>query len=77
MDKKTEKIIGGNIRRLREKAGMTQEMLAAKLQCTGCDITRTAIAKIETGQRHLYSDEVTRIKEALKVNYEEIYDGVK
>ncbi|MBP3760845.1 MAG: helix-turn-helix transcriptional regulator [Ruminococcus sp.] len=73
MDKEAEKRIGRNIRRLRERAGMTQEMLAAKLQVRGCDISRTAIAKIETGQRHLYSDEVKLIKEALKASYDEIY----
>ena len=73
MDKEAEKRIGRNIRRLRERAGMTQEMLAAKLQVSGCDISRTAIAKIETGQRHLYSDEVKLIKEALKASYDEIY----
>ena len=76
MDKKAEKIIGRNIRRIREKAGMTQEMLAAKLQVIGCDITRSAIAKIETCQRHLYSDEVKHIKEVLKTSYDEIYDGI-
>ena len=35
-----EKKIGNNIRRLREKSGLTQEQVAAKLQINGCDITR-------------------------------------
>lgn len=74
MNKKTEKIVGQNIRVLREKAGMTQEMLATKLQLEGCDITRSAVAKIEVGQRHLYSDEIILIKKILNVSYDEIFD---
>ena len=69
-----EKRIGNNIRNLREKAGMTQETLSAKLQILGCDITRSAVAKIEVGQRHLYPDEIILIKEILKVSYDEIFD---
>lgn len=46
----TEKRIGENIRKLRVRAGLTQEMLSAKLQVDGCDITRSALAKIEVGQ---------------------------
>ena len=68
-----EKLIGNNIKLLREKAGMTQEMLAAKLQVSGCDITRSSIAKIEVGQRHLYPDEILLIKQILHVEYEDIF----
>ena len=67
-----EKRIGKNIRELREANGMTQEVLAAKLQLNGCDITRSAVAKIEVAQRHLYPDEIILIKEILKVSYEDI-----
>lgn len=67
-----EKQIGVNIRRLRERAGMTQDTLASKLQLRGCDITRSAVAKIEVGQRHLYPDEIILIKEILNVDFDEI-----
>lgn len=73
MNIKTEKLIGGNIRTLRERAGITQETLAAKLQLAGCDITRSAVAKIEVGQRHLYPDEIILIKDILNVTYDEIF----
>ncbi len=68
-----EKQVGKNIRQLRENVNMTQETLAAKLQLLGCDITRSAVAKIEVGQRHLYPDEIILIKEILKVNYDDIF----
>lgn len=74
MNIEIEKRIGKNISILREKAGLTQDNLAAKLQIDGCDITRSAIAKIEVGQRHLYPDEVILIKKVLNVSFEEIFD---
>lgn len=75
MNHTVEKQVGNNIRVLREKANMTQEMLAAKLQLLGCDITRSAVAKIEVGQRHLYPDEIILIKKILNVRYEDIFDN--
>lgn len=69
-----QKKIGTNIRILREKAGLTQEQLSARLQVNGCDITRSALAKIEVGQRHLYPDEILLIKKMLKVQYEDIFE---
>ena len=72
MNHETEKIIGNNIRILREMAGLTQERLSAKLQVRGCDITRSALAKIEVAQRHIYVDGIILIKEILKANYEDI-----
>lgn len=68
-----EKKIGYNIRRLREQAGFTQDYVATKLQLRGCDITRSALAKIEVGQRHLYPDEIVLLKEILNVTYEDIF----
>nr|MBQ8890745.1 helix-turn-helix transcriptional regulator [Clostridia bacterium] len=73
MDKSVEKKIGRNIRILRERAGLTQEQLAARLQTRGCDVTRSALAKIEVGQRHVYPDEIILLKEILSVSFEEIF----
>ncbi|MBE5753324.1 MAG: helix-turn-helix transcriptional regulator [Clostridiales bacterium] len=73
MNIEIEKKIGQNIRRLREKAGFTQDYVATKLQLGGCDITRSAVAKIEVGQRHLYPDEIILLKQILKVKYEDIF----
>ena len=73
MNAAVEKQIGKNIRLLREKAKMTQEELSAKLQLCGCDLTRSAIAKIEVGQRHLYPDEILLIHQILKASYDDIF----
>ncbi|MBR0142538.1 MAG: helix-turn-helix transcriptional regulator [Ruminococcus sp.] len=74
MNKNVEIKIGKNIRQLRESQGLTQEMLAAQLQTRGCDLTRSAIAKIEIGARHLYPDEMKLIKDILKADYKDIYE---
>ena len=74
MNSTYEKQFGNNIRISREKAGFTQDLLSAKLQLKGCDITRSAIAKIEVGQRHVYPDEIKLIKEILNVSYENLFN---
>ena len=72
MNPEIEKAVGANIKRLREKEGLTQENLAAKLQIEGCDITRSAVAKIEVGQRHIYPDELILLKKILRTEYDEL-----
>ena len=69
-----EKKIGQNIKILREKVGLTQDYVATKLQLSGCDVTRSAVAKIEVGQRHLYPDEIILLKEILKTTYDDIFN---
>ena len=73
MNQSIEKAIGQNIRSLREMHDMTQEDLATKLQLEGCDITRSTVAKIEVGQRHLYPDEIYLIKKILNVSFDDIF----
>lgn len=73
MNQSYEIAFGKNIRTLRKKRKLTQEQLSAQLQVKGCDITRSALAKIEVGQRHLYPDEIRLIKELLGVTFEELF----
>lgn len=73
MNQSYEIAFGKNIRTLRKKKALTQEQLSAQLQVAGCDITRSALAKIEVGQRHLYPDEIRLLKELLGVTFEEMF----
>ena len=59
MNKELEKIIGENIKALREKRNLTQEQMAAKF---------------DVGQPHLYPDEIIRLKKILNVEYDEIFN---
>ena len=73
MDMSYERALGQNIRRLRMERGLSQEQLSARLQVLGCDITRSALAKIEAGQRHIYPDELKCLRELLAVSFEELF----
>ena len=73
MNSDFDKAMGQRIRSLRRKKGLSQEELAARLQVLGCDVTRSALAKIEVAQRHLYPDEIAALKTALEVSYEELF----
>lgn len=74
MNAEYEKCVGERIRQMRELRGLTQEQLSARLQTGGCDITRSALAKIEVGQRHIYVDELRQLKECLNLEYEELLE---
>ncbi len=73
MDMSYERALGQNIRRLRMERGLSQEQLSARLQVLGCDITRSALAKMEAGQRHIYPDELKCLRELLAVSFEELF----
>ena len=72
MNAEYERLFGRNLRRLRMECGLTQEQITARLQLAGCDLTRSALAKIEAGQRHVYPDELYALRNALEVPYEEL-----
>ncbi len=74
MNTEYEKLLGSRIRFFREERKLTQEQLSARMQINGCDVTRSALAKIEVGQRHLYVDELKLIKEILNVSYGDLLD---
>ena len=70
---KASKTIGANIRHFREERHYTQEAFAAKLQCHGCDISRSTLAKIEAGIRHLSVDEIETIRMLLVMDYADFF----
>ncbi len=72
MDAAYEKAVGQNIRKIRMMRKLSQEQVAAQLQVRGCDVTRSALAKSEVGQRHIYPDELKALKEILSVSYDDL-----
>ena len=70
MDYEYDSVVGQQIRAVRETRGMTQEQLAAQLQIRDCDVTRSAVAKMEVGQRHIYAVELRALRDILNVPYE-------
>lgn len=70
MDYSYDLLVGRQICAVREKKGLTQEQLSARLQTCGCDVTRSALAKMEVGQRHIYAVELRALRKILDVPYE-------
>lgn len=59
---------GTQVRLMREKAGFSQEQLAAKIQLAGLNITQKAISRIETGDRVVADYELLFLADALNVS---------
>ncbi len=57
--------LGPAIRQLRERAGLTQPMLVARLNVQGWDLSRGTYAKIEAQVRWIADFEIVRLAEAL------------
>ena len=64
---------GAHLAKIRKGNHLTQEQLSAKLQVLGCDLTRSALAKIEVGQRHIYPDEMKALHQALGKPYDDLF----
>lgn len=73
MNAQYSQAMGKRLRVLRQAKGLTQEQLSAKVQLAGCDMTRSALAKVEVGQRHLYPDELKALRAALEIPYEDLF----
>lgn len=74
---KLKNIIGAAIRELRraQKPSVSQQDLAGRLAARGVEIDRSAIARIESGERFVADYEALAIAHALKVPIERLYAG--
>jgi transcriptional regulator with XRE-family HTH domain len=63
------KTFGGNVRRLRNEAGITQEKLAEM-----ADLNIRTVQKIEAGQTNILVTTVARIQSALSCEWHELMD---
>ena len=61
-------VSGDRVKAARERAGLSQEQLAAKLQLAGLSITQKAISRIETGDRVVADYELEYLAGALGVS---------
>ena len=68
-------VIGLRVRELREKQGLTQEQLTARCQVLGLNITRTALARIETRRRGVADYEAHLLAEALRVPINDLFSA--
>ena len=68
-------IIGERLKIYRKQNKITQEDLSARLQLKGLTLDRTAISKIERGERLVPNYEVVAIAKSLKVDVKWLLTG--
>jgi transcriptional regulator with XRE-family HTH domain len=68
--------MGGNLRRLRQDAGLSQEKLCAQLQLHGCDIGRSTYAKYEAGELNIPASVIIELRKIYNCTYDEFFAGL-
>lgn len=68
--------LGGNLRRLRDASGLSQEKLCAELQRRGCDIGRTTYAKYESGELNIRASVLIALKKLYGCSYDDFFAGL-
>ena len=69
---RAQNICGERIRTTREKAGITQDQLAARCGNLGWPVSRESMAKIESGIRRLADFELFCLARALKADVHDL-----
>lgn len=69
--------MGANLRKLRDKSGLSQEKLCAELQRRGCDIGRTTYAKYENGELNIRASVIVALKEIYNCTYDDFFAGLE
>ena len=64
---KNANVVGRIVAKLRYQQGWTQEVLAAKMQVLGYDMTRDIIAKIETRRCSVSDNRILRFAKVFEV----------
>ena len=65
MDYEADRRFGAHLRDLRKRQ---------QLSLAGVDLTRSALAKLEAGQRHFYLEEILALQTVLGISFDELLD---
>jgi len=71
-----DRIIGDNLRDLRNKSDLSQEKLCVELQRKGCDIARSAYAKYEAGELNVKVSVILALKEIYNCQFDDFFAGL-
>ena len=73
MGYQTDLRFGLHLQELRNQKKLSQEKFVAQLQLNGHDMSRSALAKIESGMRHVYLDDLLAFQKVLDVSFDELF----
>lgn len=68
--------IGANLRRLRKRAGLSQEIATAKLQVMGIPVSREILSRMELGRYSIRISALLGMKEIYRATFDEFFQGV-
>ena len=68
--------IGGNLRRLRNRAGLSQEQAAAKLQLQGLPVSREILSQMERGLYSIRISVFLALKELYGAELPEFFENL-
>jgi transcriptional regulator with XRE-family HTH domain len=74
--KLTLNMIGHQVKTVRNRLGWSQEFLAARLQLSGWDISRSGVSKIEDRAVYVHDFQVTWLAAVLGVPRETLYPKI-
>ena len=73
----SQNVVGPRIRQIRSSHGWTQEVLTAKCNVFGWDISRGTLAKVEAGVRRVTDAELYVLAGCLNVEIASLYPSKK
>lgn len=65
--------IGPTLRRMRDRAGLTQDQVAAQLQVRDCDVSRSTYAQMESCSHGIKLSVLVALKEIFHVEYADFF----
>ena len=69
--------IGSNLKKMRKKAGYSQEEVAAKLELMGLSISREIVSQMELGRYSIRVSVLLALKQIYNVaTFDEFFDGL-
>ncbi|MBS5605683.1 MAG: helix-turn-helix transcriptional regulator [Enterocloster asparagiformis] len=69
--------IGQNIQALRRNSKLTQDMVVAKLEVMGIEISKSTYAKIETNRMNIKVSELVALKKIFKCSFEDFFSELE
>lgn len=69
--------MGANLRRLRNRYGISQEKLCVELQRSGCDIARSTYEKYESGELNIRASVIIALRKFYSCSYDEFFAGLE